>query len=744
MSSPAEALVLAPAGVLRAAAWPLEALADFGDAELAARARGGAAFERAYEAAVRREAEALWTRSIDDPRFERALLLASPSAHARARSAAGRRDAARNRARRLSEYTLYRYLARAAGRSTPNGLWAGVAALRFGSAGAVAAAPALRFAPDLRPFQALVAGLARRPAYRDRAAWCLNPSLGPDPAGGWLFHARCDDGRLERRALARNVLLAPILATLDGLAPAPLGELAAELARRGCWPVGARRHLLATLAELAGGGVLVGGLQLPLAFASPQQALAEAAEALLPADRVAWTAAADALAAHCAALSGAGEGPAPAQLAARLEAAAACLDGLAGALELAPVARPGQLLACDLRLPWRVELDAAAAAGLRAALGDYQRQWIGGLSPAAAQRELERARLAARLGDGLPLAQAIAVLAEASGDGPWPPPAAAEAPQLSERLAAWEACLAAAGPQAILTDAASRGGGAGAPLGCLFAGLGEGRELAVHSVADIPDLASRRLAGLVEDGGTTAWLRLRLTRHGAAAGVALAQLRAPFEANPNVLAGEPLVDEFVAPWSAAAGARALAGAQLAAGGGQPRLWLAGDARPWEVLAGGAANLHAGDALARLLLVTGHHESPGRNQRAVMVPSAQEMAAERLAPRLRLAGGAVLRPRRAVIAASLAALRASHGAERFRLWQGLARRLDWPDWLQVSADGGEPLRMNRDSPLALEALFKGLGPGTAYLSVEEAASHGLAVPGGGRHLAELALPFSRRG
>src|SRR5262249_45551203 len=75
---------LAPALVVRAAAWPLERLAPFGDealADLAATASsadpaGWQRYAAAYERVLACESEQLWRTTVGDPAFFKALTLA--------------------------------------------------------------------------------------------------------------------------------------------------------------------------------------------------------------------------------------------------------------------------------------------------------------------------------------------------------------------------------------------------------------------------------------------------------------------------------------------------------------------------------------------------------------------------------------------------------------------------------------------------------------------------------------------
>ena len=123
--------------------------------------------------------------------------------------------------------------------------------------------------------------------------------------------------------------------------------------------------------------------------------------------------------------------------------------------------------------------------------------------------------------------------------------------------------------------------------------------------------------------------------------------------------------------------------------------------------------------------------------------AMEIEECRHAPRVRLPGGALMRPRRTVLTADVQRLKRKRGLQRFCAWQALARELGWPERLRVSVGGGEPTPMHRDSPLAVEAIFKGVGPDTPYITVGEAVpSDSTSVPGHGTHMTELVFPFAR--
>ena len=406
--TPAGGVRLAPAGLLRGAAWPVDTLDAFGDADLGSRVRRGrAGWERAHDELLRRECARLWTLSLDDPRFHKALALASRSACARAEHAATRRGGPRVRPLRRVEQTLFRYLCRAAGRATPHGLWAGVGIAEFGeTAGVLPMAGGCRCQPDLRAFLPLVRALAARPHYRRRARWQLNPTLHPAPEGGWRFLARRADGAVERRTLSEDAELRLLLASLAGLAPASMPDLAAQAARAGGAPPVARRRLLRLLEPLAEGGALLGGLALSARHASAEEALARFGSELEGEDRDAWRRALGELSVAGEGLAGAWAAAPVADFIGALDAAEDALRSLAQALGVAPAGAGPAALRCDLWLPWRVVMDARLQQRLTAALREHVGCWLRGSSPAARLRALEHERLAGAVAGSSSLAAA--------------------------------------------------------------------------------------------------------------------------------------------------------------------------------------------------------------------------------------------------------------------------------------------------------------------------------------------------
>src|SRR3954447_25688371 len=154
---------LAPRVLLRAAAFPMQKLAGFGNTALAGRARAASTrpdpdFAADHARVLDHEREHLHEQTVADRRFMTALAIANPQLARRATSAPGRpRSTAR--ARRL-DGALFRHLSRAVGRTEPADLWAGVALADWSDRTVVRECPPVVLVhPDLRPFQSLLRAL---------------------------------------------------------------------------------------------------------------------------------------------------------------------------------------------------------------------------------------------------------------------------------------------------------------------------------------------------------------------------------------------------------------------------------------------------------------------------------------------------------------------------------------------------------------------------------------------------------
>jgi hypothetical protein len=223
---------LAPIALIRAAAFPFELLRAFGDRSLGEFAvssdeEGRKRFSDAYAHALARERTALWEATIGSPRFLKALELANPNV-ARRVEMFRRETASAKETRRLAT-TLYRYLARAIGRTEPCDLWAGVAFARWGERTRVVPFPERRaVAPNLLPFRRVVRALAKLPRYRAKCRYRPNPTLVRRADGSWIFWT-WERRVLRPRRLKTHQPIDHILEQLLPLPPLAPNEIAAVL-----------------------------------------------------------------------------------------------------------------------------------------------------------------------------------------------------------------------------------------------------------------------------------------------------------------------------------------------------------------------------------------------------------------------------------------------------------------------------------------------------------------------------------
>ncbi|MFZ6180293.1 lantibiotic dehydratase [Nannocystis pusilla] len=797
---------LAPAAVVRVAAFPLSRVQVLAEPELAARARvadskdmsAWTCYCEAYAAAIERTRARLWASTADDPAFMRALTLGNPELAA---SAASTVRAPRSKRVRHRETSLYRHLARAVARPEPNGMWAGVALARVGEGEGVRcrpAAPRCAFAPDLAPFVAMFAALAARPESRARARYKLNPTVRVD-ADGASFRRPADAG-LRRVAPAPALMRA--IAALRAAAPTFTREEAAGVLAAAGFPAPGRAGVVELLiAE----GVLVGGLRFPTRFTSPWDALEQAAGALSPADAALWRAAAHDLRAQCEALGESAQRMAPAALAAALAAAGARVGALAEALGLGAIAQPRVALRCDTTAPLEIALgrDVAATIAATAAelTGFTARLGMGGaLGPALVDRWLGAA------GRDLAGFEPPALLRDQVTLATWEGLGEELGPELAARAAAWAERLTAS-QAAELTTPAQPAGGGDTPLGCLLFTIGRAEaargepgaavivadargEATIDAANDAPiepgasestlpagdgavvpgepratieapriDGARLVLRGLVRDatpafarcagllepegGPVTRWLCEQYARVADVTGVDQAALGF-VHACPNVQASPRFVPHWVDLWAADGEAVDLRGARVErdARTGAPVCRVPGRGRALAIHSFTAAQ--PPDDPGQYLLLVSSMRTPPQIPRGDRLGFRVEAEAPRHSPRVRLPAGAVVRTRRSVLVGDTlkSFVDAAPGPARFAAWQRLAAARGWPELVLVHRDAEPPLLVPRDAPLAVEAMSEGAG-GTACITVEEFIDDAwICTAAGERHVAELALSVVR--
>jgi hypothetical protein len=677
---------LAPGVLVRAPAWPVATLQPF-----ALATAGEPTTAPACADLIARERKSLWALTAGDPRFMTALLLSSPSLYARVQRSRGPL-APPDRSARQMEAALYRCLARASTRATPAGLWAGVTMAGFGRAPHVTkAGGAVACAPDLRPWAALLAGLALRPDAVDCAAWRLAPTLREHAPGHWRWLAREADGTIVTRSVHADRALGEAFARLARCAPGTLATLGTSCAV----PIGELRLL-------AQAGALVGGLRLPARFTDPAAALEEAADRLPCALRPAWMASASQVAEACAACATAAEAADAPGVAKALSMVRTALVALGESIGVASQV-PSVPIRVDLRLPWRIAFGPATHAGLLSALAALESRWQHSPSPGLARWQRQLGALRHRMSAGsLPLGEPLP--AAVGGDHAGEPDA----------LSPWGALQFQPGRDGVL----ARIGGVDPSPWRPFARF--------HTL-------------LGDDHGLQGWLAEAQARIEQVLDARIAELAFDFETNPNALC-RPSLAPMVSPWSVEG--LALAGARLRLHRGLPMLDVPG-AGPLLAFASCAAVVPAGDPAIEAIAATGFDLPATAAAAEVRGQCAQSENGITRQAAVALENGVPLRPRACVISGrALDELLRLRAGARLQHWRALGRASGWADTVGVSIDGAPAVYVPAGSPTALSAALAG-APGARALRVEDALEGARLDTEDGAYAAEGVVAFARR-
>lgn len=749
--------VFAPVGILRAAAWSMDCLNQFGDATLAALAAQATPvasnwqdYVTAYHRVLEQEREALWQLTAADRRFMKALCLSNPIVAQKVKACVTANQQPRSKVIRRLENTLYRYLARAVGRTTPNGLWAGVSSIQFGEQAAQKATVAqYAFSPDLRPFQTLLRQIGRQPAYRETARWQINLTLTQPNQAVWHFWQRTATGQVERRELESNETINQLLTELIRLHQGTIAELLTSLQAIGldC----AESELRSLLHIFIDHGLLLGGVDLPTHFDTPWSALTLAAQQLHDRHQAIWQQTIAQLQQICDTLETTIESMTLDEFEQSLTQAATCVLKLASAFEV-ELQLPDPILHCDLTVPFQVSLDRTQQAALLETLTAYEKYWLDNASPTSALRLQQRQHFAHQLEQdiALPSANAQSMFAHFPGAfQTWTSGLKQQSFELNTavktRIETWSNLLVQKQLQVTLESNLERSS-VKAPFGCFYVAPFASFQLLVRGIEDDPARAFARFWNCGETHHSlSGWFQQQLQHLAQQCQLTIAELQSPFETNPNVLArpnfGVPLLNL----WSVDQNELSLKDATLGLDSisGLPCLKLPTAPHPVAVFWFSAANISATDPIASNLLYTSFQERPIATP-ASTVPVAIELATPRFTPRVCLPEGAMIRPRRTVLSgAPLQALMQALPTERYVHWQQLAIEQGWSDLLMLQIDTEPPLLMHRDSPLALEALFKGVRSGTQWVIIEEFVSVPWLTDAHGRqYLSEMAFPFQR--
>jgi thiopeptide-type bacteriocin biosynthesis protein len=744
---------LAPAAVARVAAWSFDRLDDLRAPQLAASVpdlddhpEAWLAFTRAYQLVLDTQRAHLARVTTQDPPFARALAASNPQLYEWCGS--WRPDEPRNKRVRHLETTLYRYLARAVGRTEPCDAWAGVSEATWSEDDATHGDPTratYHFSPDLSPFQQIIASLAQRPAYRRAGPWRLNPTLHRTAPQTWELVARDRARRLRRLELACDQDGDRIIIALALVPPASLDELIEHAVK-------ATSHdptdVADALEAYIDADVLVGGLALPPRFETPWQALHAITDRLDSEHRSAWAAALAALSTLAANLAAAMDDAPAAQIVELLRRAEQVVAKLADALSVALTDRPRTPLRCDLGAPLRLALGARLRARIQAAIDEYEVCHTVVLPAAALRRELA-AQLAGFCGSGRPIAAALDAPSLRSVNAPatWQELVSVvdASSDLATRVSRWQNLLETHGEEVecdLRGEAEVRSPFATLMLGLRRPTTGTEPRLTLFGILDEVAPICARYQGMIGDS-IIAWHRASVDKIERQCGVDIGDLLAD-ATSANTLARPTFTARAFDLWGATPGASSMLGSELvcdpASGGLVLRVPSFG--RPVVVSPFSSSDV-AADALAATLVRSSFRDAPGAQFHAAALPVASELETPRFRPRVTLPCSAVIRPRRVVIAgAELDAFLVTTGARRYAAWCRLAVLHDWPPYVTVQRDHGAMVAMPTTSPLALEAVFEGARGHVERLLVQELDEPWVMLPDGRRHVVELAVPFAR--
>ncbi|MEH2027031.1 lantibiotic dehydratase [Nostoc sp.] len=751
MNHPRKQFELAPVGILRAAAWPIENIQSFGNQELASLAlaasrtnddRTWKEYTTAYQQVYEDERDRLWQMTAADSWFMKALLLSNPSLVTEIQRGLPQRQGKRTKKIRHLETALYRYLARAVGRTTPYGLWAGVSLVEFAkTVRQESVAAKYSFTPDLRPFQTILRSLAQRSIYRQGATWRLNPTLRRQADGSWRFWGRTPEGLVEQREIEFQEIVDILLEELAKFDLGTLDELAKTVAALPRWNHAAELEDILHL--FIDGDVLLGGLDLPDRFENPWEALAIAADKLIEPDRCLWNSTIQELHCLCDTLAAKLDFMSLDTLADYLQQAKTCIQELTQALDVSLAQLTKPVLHCDLGLPFRIAIDEVQQNILLQTLADYERCWIEGASPASAMRMAFRERLKQEFAEGVALGDLKSTLGSEMRT-------AHSHPEVVTRLDAWERSLSQNTEVVVLETSSNspKSPLSKAPFGCLFTGLFESFQLVVHGISDDPVRIFARFKDLLNENNLLhSWFQEKLDCLASQHQIQIAELKSPFESNPNVLARPHFNLLPIELWGASQNTPSLADAEIFL---DPKTQLpflklrSASPNPVAVFWFSLAAVNTRDPISEQLLWTTFQDNPMAVFRALTMPMQIELTAPRFTPRVQLPKEAIVRPRRTVLSGQvLAELAKLIGTERFARWQQLAAEYSWPILLNLQIEDKPSLLLHRDSPLALESFFKkDLQKHTRWLIVEELVNQPWLVDSKGQHhIAELALPFA---
>lgn len=739
---------LAELGVVRGAAWPIECLDRFGSQELVELALSSADRDRQlyfakYAEIFDREREILWEITAADDRFAKALMLSNRLVADKVRAYLPRwQQQPRNKIIRRLEHTLYRYLARAVGRTTPNGLWAGVCLFTPGDRSeCVKTAAEYAFAPDLRPFQSILRCLGERAIYRSSSYWQTNPTLKRCD-DTWQFWSKSSTEAAGWCQIAGNESIDRCLQTIVDLPPLLWSEMVTKIdlltpTATGEW-----------LDRLIDIGAIVGGLDLPVRFDTVWDGLVESGDKLIGTDRDLWCQTLDRLTFLCFDLSLSWDEIDSPRLSVYLDEARQAIRDLIIELTI-PVDQielPDLILHCDLRLPWQITIDRDRVDRLATTIAIYHRDWLDRISPSMQFRRQQRSYLQAQLTKGVEL-NSIEFTNLLPTDDEQIESMIVNDPEMIDCLQKWIGLLNQSTDCVYLKPQQSPIGNkvVTAPLGCFYFTPVSDWQLIISGIDDDPARAFTRFGELLDaDDRLHDWLRQKLSEISVENQIDIVEIQTHFEGNPNPLARRQIVAETIDLWGAYPNSLSLKSAQITLDRTTktPLLSVPLRSRPIAVFFFCAANIGAIDPLVSLLLYTGFQERSSYFKSIEMLINKDLKTTH--TPRIILENDEIIRPKQTILNQELLQQMISLlPRDRYLRWQEMARDFGWGNLLNVRVDREPNLLIKSDSPLALEAAFKSIKPSTKVAIVEEIIDLPWLVDRDGQHyFAEFAMPFQR--
>jgi hypothetical protein len=246
------------------------------------------------------------------------------------------------------------------------------------------------------------------------------------------------------------------------------------------------------------------------------------------------------------------------------------------------------------------------------------------------------------------------------------------------------------------------------------------------------------------------WFQATLRDLERTCGVQIVDLLYDHPGSPNVLARPRYTERVIDPWGTTPGALPGANARLVQGAHPGAALLQLGECHMAVHVFTAMAVPPTDVVIERLMATSFNwrtELPPADR-----PTPARDAADRECPAngRRLSAGIALEPCHAQLSDhDVERLAGSRGAQRFRLWQQLARAHQWPALLRITVGSAPALLIPNDSPLALEVACEGIqathpeAPGVRMrVTVEEVAEGPWLAGTHGHHMAELVLPVRR--